>query len=138
MQNTEFKVGDTVWCAARGKGVVEFLLEDTQYPIGVKFDNGKKDFYTTEGKLYIDGSRCLFFSEPKVDALTTRPFTPTLKGKTCVLIPKSAAFDIEVVDIREETEDKIWVDANRFFYKRVIHQLYEVGAKVLDNSKAKN
>ena len=83
----QFKVGDKVWCLMFGEGRVEEILNTGPYPIRVKFEDSEET-YTTDGKLFHSGkNRTLFFSEPKVDAATERPFVPKLNGKFVVVTP---------------------------------------------------
>lgn len=74
---SEFEVGDTVWCLIYGKGVVVGILDDEpKHPVCVEFpDTGfRAVYYTVDGKYHYKGNRTLFFSEPKVEAATAKPF----------------------------------------------------------------
>ena len=49
-----FKVGQKVFSAAHGEGVViEVVNKLTLYPVLVKFNSGFTDSYTLEGRLFI-------------------------------------------------------------------------------------
>lgn len=136
MNNTEFKVRDTVWCVARGKGVITAINCNDTYPVFASFNGVGADYYTRDGEMYVGGPRCLFFSEPKVEASVTRPFEPTLNGKK-VLIVTNGESCIETVF--QETEDKLYVNAQgNYWGKKDIIELYEVGANLLDKSEANN
>lgn len=77
-----FKEGQTVYCIVFGKGVIEKIdPESKDLHIQVRFHNHYSEFYTEDGKMWEEGNRCLFFSEPKIDALTSPPFEPALVGK---------------------------------------------------------
>lgn len=48
----EFKVGDKVECLVYGKGeVVDIRKSYPEYPVGVKFESGRTDNYTKDGRL---------------------------------------------------------------------------------------
>lgn len=55
----EFKVGDKVECLVNGKGEVFRLKSDHDFCIYVSFENGRKDAYTKDGKLYSNSNVCL-------------------------------------------------------------------------------
>lgn len=49
-----FKVGQKVWCATHGKGVVtEVGAQAEMYPVTVKFDNHIASTFTSDGKQFI-------------------------------------------------------------------------------------
>lgn len=82
----EFKIGDVVWCAMYGRGIVEEACNTKDMlGVGVSFDSGEFNWYTKDGKYNTNLSRTLFFSEPKIEASVTRPFVPTLVGKTVMV-----------------------------------------------------
>ena len=148
MQNTEikkdtqenktedtFKVGDVVCCVIYGKGVVKSIVgEGTTYPIVVDFENGVCIVtYTHDGKVSSFAQRTLFFSEPKIEALTTRPFTPTLIGKKIVVtVYNGSLFVGEVVG---EDEDLILFQYDEYVKKKLIKELYIMGENVVNTIK---
>lgn len=74
MESLNLKVGETVWCLLYGKGVVgDIGTSNEDYPVRVDHAEGGSDYYTVDGKHVDDGARMLYFSEPKIDALTERP-----------------------------------------------------------------
>lgn len=78
---SKFEVGDTVWCLVYGKGIVASIHEDeSMHPVHVDFpDIGYRSAaYTLDGKYHYKGKRTLFFSDPKVEALTSKPFVSKL------------------------------------------------------------
>lgn len=101
----EFKVGDIVWCTARGKGVVEGIHTAETYPVVVYFDNGDCETYTADGRISTsDGCpRTLFFSEPKIEASVVRPFVPTLVGKKVVVLEYACYPQVFVVTWEDES-----------------------------------
>ncbi len=83
-EEDEFQVGDVVYCAAYGEGVVEFIKEPHTvfaYPLLVRFNGEEKVWYTSDGRLTEHGPRCLFFSPPTPGS-TVRPFLSKNIGKT--------------------------------------------------------
>lgn len=112
IEETDFRVGDKVWCVVNGEGVVE---SDTggsysygcAYPVIVKFENNKIRTYTLTGKLDITHKyRSLFFSEPKVEAKTTRPFKSDLIGRIVVMMKINEAFETSTYVSEVIDEDK--------------------------------
>lgn len=126
-----FKVGDVVWCIARGKGVVEEIHPAEAYPVVVYFDSGNSDWYTKDGKLDEMSNRTLFFSEPKVEASVTRPFVPTLVGKTVIM----EYFDGTRTDpamVTAESKDEVFYGSGSN-YKSDLTAIYEVSSENLLN-----
>lgn len=146
MQNTEskkdtqenktedtFKVGDVVWCILHGKGEVTFVSEEDYYPVQIKFINGDHVWYTTDGRYSEEFQRTVFFSEPKIEALTTRPFTPTLVGKKIVVtVYNGSSFVGEVVD---EDKDLILFQCDEYIKKKLIKELYILRENVVNSIK---
>lgn len=103
MESTKFEVGDTVWCLIYGKGIVVGIREDEpRHPVCVDFpDIGLRNAaYTVDGKYHYKGKRTLFFSEPKVVALTVRPFVSKLLNSyvMCVTIDGTQAIGLVTED----------------------------------------
>ncbi len=48
-----FEVGQAVFSATRGKGVVTEINKTTLYPVTVKFDSHTKSTFTLEGKQFL-------------------------------------------------------------------------------------
>ena len=148
MQNTEsnkdmqekktedtFKVGDVVWCLIYGKGIVKNILDQyTMYSVIVAFENGENIMtYTQDGKVSSSSKRTLFFSEPKIEALTTRPFMPTLIGKKIVVtLYNGSSFVGEVLD---EDKDFILFRCDEYLKKELIKELYVLGENVVNSIK---
>ena len=57
-----FKIGQKVWCAIYGAGVVVEMQHASggEYPVKVRFNNGRTRVYTSDGKYYPDSSITLF------------------------------------------------------------------------------
>ena len=130
-----FKVGDVVWCVIYGKGVVKNIVgQYATYPVVVDFENGVHLVtYTHDGKVSSSAQRTLFFSEPKIEALTTRPFTPTLIGKKIVVtVYNGSLFVGEVID---EDKDLILFQCDEYVKKNLIKELYILGENVVNSIK---
>ena len=65
----ELKVGDKVECLVNGKGEVFRLKSDHDFCIYVSFENGRKDAYTKDGKLYSNSNVCLTRGTWKVEEI---------------------------------------------------------------------
>lgn len=53
-----FKVGQAVFSATHGKGVVTIVVDETMfYPVEVKFDSGIVEAYTLDGRLFISAKQ---------------------------------------------------------------------------------
>lgn len=105
MSKCKFKAGQKVWCVCHGEGVVHTVdSDDSGYCVEVYF-NEIRDTYTYDGKLNKDYPvRQLFFSEPKIDALTTPPFEPTLVARDRVLFVHKENGTARVLHVDKETE----------------------------------
>lgn len=66
----EFKAGDVVWdCTKFGKGVIEDV-DNTTWPIIVRFDNGEVESYLKDGRLHIESSIPSLYHQPyKIELL---------------------------------------------------------------------
>ena len=129
----EFRVCDIVWCLIYGKGKVSSLMgspEDYAYPVGVCFENGDGNWYTLDGKLDEAGNRTLFFSEPKIEASVTRPFVPTLVGKTVMVQYYDETWTVKPITITEETFEEVFAkDGSEF--KSDLLAIYEISSENL-------
>lgn len=143
-----FKVGDVVYDVLYGKGKVISIHGNciVGYPIQVKFSKEVMDAlseevldFTQDGKLNTIANRTLFFSEPKIEALTERPFVSTLVGKRIAV--KEHGCECYVVDVVDETVERIkfWVVANSIkpyeVDKSKIEAIYEVSSENLLTKK---
>lgn len=130
-----FKVGDVVYCLIWGKGIVKNIYgQYVMYPVTVDFENGGNiRTYTHDGKVSSSSQRTLFFSEPKIEALTTRPFTPTLVGKK-VFVEKKFGVSASFKVISEDHEVLI-CEENCVHYKNCIKELYILGENVVNSIK---
>ena len=129
----EFRVGDIVWCLIYGKGEVYSImnnLQDRTYPMEVIFENGDGNWYTLDGKLDEAGNRTLFFSEPKIEASVTRPFVPTLVGKTVMVQYYDETWKVKPITITEETFEEVFSkDGSEF--KSDLLAIYEISSENL-------
>ena len=132
VQTDDFRVGDIVWCTARGKGAVEVIHTEEKYPVVVYFDNGDCDTYTFDGKMSTSfGSfRSLFFSEPKIEASVTRPFVPTLVGKTVIAQYYDETWTTKPITITKETSEEIFTKDGSDF-KSDLLAIHEVSSENL-------
>lgn len=97
---SKFEVGDTVWCLVYGKGIVASIREDeSEHPVRVEFpDMGLRSvYYTVDGKYDYNGKRTLFFSEPEVEALTSKPFKSKLIGRRVALVKADGTSKLGIV-----------------------------------------
>ena len=129
----EFRVGDIVWCLIYGKGKVSSLMGSPEcytYPVVVCFENGDGNWYTLDGKLDEAGNRTLFFSEPKIEASVTRPFVPTLVGKTVMVQYYDETWTVKPITITEETFEEVFAkDGSEF--KSDLLAIYEISSENL-------
>lgn len=122
-----FKVGQKVWCLCHGKGVVVDIAEPmVHHAIRADFDNST-EWYTTDGRLFSDGNRTLFFSEPKIEALESPPFVPTLIGKTILLRSNTGGKDY-VVEVLEETESLLYTTGGKFI--KNCYTMFKIGDQI--------
>jgi hypothetical protein len=63
MKKEIFKVGDSVYCALFGWGIVSKIDEHKIYPVCVDFKNKLNVCYTFDGRYYENSKRTLSFSE---------------------------------------------------------------------------
>jgi hypothetical protein len=61
-----FYVGQVVHCVVMGKGCVHSANPDSVYPLFVHFDNGKKQAYTIDGRMFLGTNVCLYTSKPEI------------------------------------------------------------------------
>ena len=130
VKQDEFRVGDVVWCLHYGKGVVS----NTESFIEVDY-GWTAELYTPEGvhvatqETMPDGYslRTLFFSEPKVEASVTRPFTPMLVGKR-VVVKEVARYD---VCIKIEFENQETFGGEGYHFRKALVEVYEVSSENL-------
>lgn len=85
-------IGDQVWCVSLGWGVIKNVLHEDSYPIVVKFDSGRQNAFTMEGRLYSDDlNPTLFWDEVKIEA-PTKPL-PKLNKDDCVEVWNANTID---------------------------------------------
>ena len=125
----QFKVGDKVWCLVFGEGLVVATQTQAAYPIRVKFGSYVEG-YTTDGKLFEAAkNRTLYFSEPKIDAATERPFVPTLDGKF-VVVKFSDSYLVGT--IHGESEDYFFLDTGHQIMKNdLVVRIHEISKENL-------
>lgn len=128
-----WQVGQEVWCAIYGKGVVEAVLEERN-ELEVRI-NGEVYLYDLKGCPFGSKVRTLFFSEPvvKIEGDKYPPkksFTPTLKeGDQVVVKTKCGANNFYTV--KEETEYNIsFKERAIIIYKSNIVAIYKLGEEV--------
>lgn len=109
---SNFKVGQTVYCAMFGEGkVVEIHTPESTddiFTVGVKFKNmNSARWYTNEGKYYEEVNRTLFFTKPEVQGATEPVFEPQLKEGDKIVTLYNGICSIQTV--KEETEKSVYV-----------------------------
>lgn len=113
-----FEVGHRVWSFYHGWGVVSEITDDVNFPVRVKFDNGRSDKYSAEGQEYLFKSRCLFFEEIAIpDSALNPPRWRADEGKTYYTVNGIGEIS-EYVDFRDRTDD-IKFDFGNYFKTRV-------------------
>ena len=135
MQNAQqdqhaFQVGDTVWCVIYGEGKVTAVDAYGEcYPVNVRFPGDNNQCYTRDGKFHIESNRCLYFSEPKVEASITRPFVSKLIGKKVLVVSNAGSV---IRTIAEETIDRIrFTGFGDYANKQDISAIYEITSENL-------
>jgi hypothetical protein len=63
---SKFRVGQVVHCVVFGEGIVVSVDHPAPYPIAVNFDNGKKLYYTKDGRMFLETNVCLYHSKPEI------------------------------------------------------------------------
>lgn len=129
----DFRAGDVVWCVLHGKGEVTHIESSGQdtYPVEICFDEGASTWCTQDGRYSEEFKRTIFFSEPRVEASVTRPFAPTLVGKTVIM----EYFDGTRTDpamVTAESKDAVFYGSGSN-YKSDLTAIYEVSSENLLN-----
>ena len=128
-----WQVGQEVWCAIYGKGVVEAVLEERN-ELEVRI-NGEIYLYDLKGCLFGSKVRTLFFSEPIVkiegdEYPPKKPFTPTLKEDDEVVVKTNCVED-GLYTVKEETEHHIsFKERALIIHKSNIEGIYKLGEEV--------
>ena len=129
----DWQVGQEVWCAIYGKGVVEAVLNrDNEIEVRI---SGDMYVYTTSGAPFGSKVRTLFFSEPVVKIEgdkypPKKPFTPTLKkGDEVVVKTKYGINNFYTVD--KETEQHVcFKEKSVILHKSNIEAIHKLGEEV--------
>lgn len=129
---SRFEVGDTVWCLVYGEGVIVSTDNDeSRHPVRADFPGiGLRNAaYTVDGKYHYKGKRTLFFSEPKVEALTAKPFKSKLIGQRIMVMLTTGETRAGTV----MTEDEISISISRIdsnivftYYKKELIAIYKL------------
>ena len=127
VKQDEFRVGDVVWDVVFGKGSVYKISEMVYYSIKVEFENGFEKSFTPDGKFHEEFNRTLFFSEPKIEASVTRPFTPMLVGKR-VVVKEVTRYD---VCLKIEFENQETFGGEGYHFRKSLVEVYEVSSENL-------
>jgi hypothetical protein len=89
MNKEIFKVGDSVYCALFGWGVVSNIDESTIYPICVDFKNDSNISYTFNGRYYKNSKQTLSFTEYILENFSQeRPVELPKVGELCLVRDK--------------------------------------------------
>ena len=132
MKDSEFKVGDTVYCAFLGKGEV-ICIRNGLYSVEVEFPLYTRA-YTSDGKLGTGHPRILFFTPPTfVAGSTTRPFAPSLIAKNVFILTKS--FKATTGYVLDEDESNLYLENHSTFKESIVKksdilEIRELGSKL--------
>ena len=99
-----FKEGQVVWDVVYGKGVVDEIVDNLNYPVVVCFSD-EIMAYTVDGRTFETHGRTLYFSEPKIEAATEPLFEPVLnKGDVVVAVDNNEQHSNLVLTVTGEDE----------------------------------
>ena len=99
-----FKEGQVVWDVVYGKGVVDEIVDNLNYPVVVCFSD-EIMAYTVDGRTFETHGRTLYFSEPKIEAATEPLFEPVLnKGDVVVVVDNNEQHSNLVLTVTGEDE----------------------------------
>lgn len=135
-QEIKWEVGQVVWCLFAGKGRVVSVDEGNFDPVQVEFDDGGYMTYRYSGMKSGYDFRCLFFSEPKIEAELfppKKPFVPTLKrGDRVHIYTKGGLFPEGFVrEVFSEVDDRIYISENHhYFLKKDILSIRVLGEEI--------
>ena len=124
-----FKEGQVVWDVVYGKGVVDEIVDNLNYPVVVCFSD-EIMAYTADGRTFETHGRTLYFSEPKIEAATEPVFEPVLKkGDVVVAVEKGALHKRYLIKVFEEgvvwVKDDLWT-----MFNKKLFDFYKVGDKI--------
>ena len=123
-----FKEGQVVWDVVYGKGVVDEIVDNLNYPVVVCFSD-EIMAYTADGRTFETHGRTLYFSEPKIEAATEPLFEPTLKaGMIVVALDKETSRFYPMV-VREETEEHV-TSVHGVVFEKKRNDFLRVGEKI--------
>ena len=127
---TDFRVGQTVYDAAYGKGEVVDVKSSGPFPIGVKFESSLEGvgYFTADGKVLHESQRTLFFSPPTVSGATKPIFVPKLKAGD-IVVAMHECDPLEVIVVSDEIEYQVKSDKGTYYYKHR-YDFYKLGEKI--------
>lgn len=128
---TDFRVGQTVYDAAYGKGEVVDVKSSGPFPIGVKFESSREGvgYFTADGKVLPESQRTLFFSPPTVSGATKPAFVPVLKKGDIVFVRSLYGCDVYHIVVSSETCTEVY-DENNDSWSKTHWEFYKPGAKI--------
>lgn len=131
---TDFRVGQTVYDAAYGKGDVVDVKSSSPFPIGVKFESSREGvgYFTADGKVLPESQRTLFFSPPTVSGATKPVFVPTFKqGDILFAYGKEEPVRGEMgrIIVSMEDENTVW-DEYSVGWLKSHWEFYKLGEKI--------
>lgn len=131
---TDFRVGQTVYDAAYGKGEVVDVKSSGPFPIGVKFESSRDGvgYFTADGKVLPESQRTLFFSPPTVSGATKPISVPTFKqGDVLFAYGKQEHLLGEMgrVVVCSEDENTVW-DEHYNGWLKSHWEFYKLGEKI--------
>lgn len=131
---TDFRVDQTVYDAAYGKGKVVDVKSSGPFPIGVKFESSREGvgYFTADGKVLPESQRTLFFSPPTVSGATKPLFVPTFKqGDVLFAYGKQEHLRGEMgrIVVSMEDENTVW-DEDDIGWLKPHWEFYKLGEKI--------
>ena len=122
-----FKEGQVVWDVVYGKGVVDEIVDNLNYPVVVCFSD-EIMAYTVDGRTFETHGRTLYFSEPKIEAATEPLFEVVLKEND-VVYAKHTTGAGGVFSVAQELEHEVKTHCGEILVKTV-WDFYRIGDKI--------
>ena len=128
---TDFRVGQTVYDAAYGKGKVVEVKSSGSFPIGVEFESSRDGvgYFTADGKVLPESQRTLFFSPPTVSGATKPVFVPTFKQGDVLFAYGKQDGDMGRIIVSIEDENAVW-DEYSIGWLKSNWEFYKLGEKI--------
>lgn len=134
MKDSEFKVGDIVYCALHGEGTVIEVTDYKKRSVGVKFKTGATYLYRADGKYREAFPRTLFFSPTWIyEGSRIRPVAPSLIAKNVFILTKS--FKATTGYVLDEDESNLYLENHSTLKESIVKksdilEIRELGSKL--------